>query len=167
MLGKRGGYVQGYNVQIACARHQLLLAIELHDNPADMTALVPVIERVQHNCTAAGLPDPVAAWLADSGYARTANFTALADLPLLVSITREYQQTHATTHHPDTASPPPGTARWPPAWHPPKADSSTPAAAPSSNPASPNCSSGSDDAYTNAAPPPSTPRSNSSARYTT
>ncbi|NJP35925.1 transposase [Micromonospora thermarum] len=97
MLGKHGGYVQGYNVQIACSRNQVLLAIELQDNPADTTALVPVIRRVQHNCAAAGLTDDVAAWLADSGYASTANFTALADLPLLVSITKEYEQTRATT----------------------------------------------------------------------
>jgi transposase len=32
MLGKHGGYVQGYNMQIACARNQVLLAMELHDN---------------------------------------------------------------------------------------------------------------------------------------
>lgn len=31
--GKRGGYLQGYNIQIVCARRQFLLAIEAHDNP--------------------------------------------------------------------------------------------------------------------------------------
>ena len=36
MLSKRGGFVQGYNIQIACARRQLLLAIEVQDNPSDM-----------------------------------------------------------------------------------------------------------------------------------
>jgi transposase len=97
MLGKHGGYVQGYNVQIASARNQVLLAIELHDNPSDTTALIPVIRRAQHNCSAAGLTDAVAAWLADSGYASAANFAALADLPLLVSIIKEYDQTRATT----------------------------------------------------------------------
>jgi transposase len=97
MLGKHGGYVQGYNVQIACSRNQVLLAIELHDNPSDTTALIPVIRRTQHNCATAGLTSDVAAWLADSGYASTANFTALADLPLLVSLTKEYDQTRATT----------------------------------------------------------------------
>ena len=97
MLGKHGGYVQGYNVQIASARNQVLLAIELHDNPSDTTALIPVIRRAQHNCATAGLTGDVAAWLADSGYASTANFAALADLPLLVSITKEYEQTRATT----------------------------------------------------------------------
>ncbi|RGC65404.1 Transposase DDE domain protein [Micromonospora sp. MW-13] len=97
MLGKHGGYVQGYNVQIASARNQVLLAIELHDNPSDITALIPAIRRAQHNCVAAGLTGDVRAWLADSGYASTANFAALADLPLLVSITKEYDQIHALT----------------------------------------------------------------------
>ncbi|PZF97029.1 hypothetical protein C1I99_16510 [Micromonospora deserti] len=95
MLGKRGGYVQGYNVQIASTRNQLLLAVELQDNPSDMTALVPVVKRTQHNCAAAGITDQVTAWLADSGYASTANFAALSDLPLLVSVTQEYRQTHS------------------------------------------------------------------------
>jgi transposase len=97
MLGKHGGYVQGYNMQIACARNQVLLAIELHDNPSDTTALIPVIRRAQYNCAAAGLGGDVAVWLADSGYASAANFEALADLPLLVSITNEYHQTQPTT----------------------------------------------------------------------
>ncbi|GLZ02367.1 transposase [Actinoplanes sp. NBRC 103695] len=97
MLGKHGGYVQGYNMQIACARSQVLLAIELHDNPSDTTALIPVIKRAQLNCAAAGLTDAVAAWLADSGYASTANFAALADLPLLVSIAKEYDQLRTVT----------------------------------------------------------------------
>jgi hypothetical protein len=92
MLGKHGGYLQGYNVQIACARNQLLLAIELQDNPADMTALVPMVRRSQHNCVAAGITEEVQAWLADSGYASAANFEALAGMPLLVSVAGEGQQ---------------------------------------------------------------------------
>jgi hypothetical protein len=91
MLDKRGGYLQGYNLQIACAQGQLLLAIELQDNPADMTALAPMVQRSQHNRAAAGLTDEVQAWLADSGYASAANFEALAGLPLLVSVTNEGQ----------------------------------------------------------------------------
>jgi hypothetical protein len=91
MLDKHGGYLQGYNLQIACARGQLLLAIELQDNPADMTALAPMVQRSQRNRAAAGLTDEVQAWLADSGYASAANFEALAGLPLLVSVTNERQ----------------------------------------------------------------------------
>ncbi len=30
-----GGYTQGWNLELAAAHRQVLLAIELHDNPAD------------------------------------------------------------------------------------------------------------------------------------
>ncbi|WP_406190514.1 transposase [Streptomyces anulatus] len=92
MLSKRGGFIQGYNIQIACARRQLLLAIEVQDNPSDMTALVPMVNKTQVNRLAAGIEHPVLLWLADSGYASTSAFAALADLPLLVSVTSEAHQ---------------------------------------------------------------------------
>ncbi|MET9881261.1 transposase [Actinacidiphila glaucinigra] len=90
--GKRGGYLQGYNVQIACTRRQLLLAIEVHDNPSDATALVPMVKQTQRNHQAAGLVGDIQLWLADSGYASAAAFEALAGLPLLVSVTSEANQ---------------------------------------------------------------------------
>ncbi|MFE4958657.1 transposase [Streptomyces sp. NPDC056653] len=89
MLSKRGGFLQGYNLQIVCARSQLLLAIELQDNPADMTALVSMVRTTQQNCRAAGITREVQAWLADNGYASTASFEALAELPLLVAVTSD------------------------------------------------------------------------------
>ena len=75
--GKRGGYLQGYNLQTVCARRQFLLAIEAHDNPSDRTALVPMVKKTQHNHQAAGLPGDIRLWLADSGYASAASFEAL------------------------------------------------------------------------------------------
>jgi hypothetical protein len=66
MLSKRGGFVQGYNIQIACAGRQLLLAIEVQDNPSDMTALVPMVNKTQVNRLAAGIEHPILLWLADS-----------------------------------------------------------------------------------------------------
>ncbi|WP_405444212.1 transposase [Streptomyces niveus] len=97
MLGKHGGYLQGYNVQIVCARRQILLAIEAHDDPSDMTALVPMVERTQQNHQAAGHSGAIQLWLADSGYASTTAFETLADLPLLVSVTSEAHQAGFTT----------------------------------------------------------------------
>ncbi|MGW2825757.1 transposase [Streptomyces sp. NPDC001443] len=91
-LGKRGGYLQGYNLQIVCARRQVLLAIDLHDNPSDRTALIPMVRKTQENQTSAGLPGDILLWLADSGYASAASFEELADLPLLVSVTSEADQ---------------------------------------------------------------------------
>ncbi|MGW6405229.1 hypothetical protein [Streptomyces sp. NPDC055134] len=90
--GKRGGYLQGYNIQIVCARRQFLLAIEAHDNPSDRTALLPMVKKTQHNHLAAALPGDVQLWLANSGYASAAVFEALADLPPLVSVTSDADQ---------------------------------------------------------------------------
>ncbi|MFE9259250.1 transposase [Streptomyces sp. NPDC006879] len=90
--GKHGGYLQGYNIQIACARRQLLLAIEVHDNPSDRTALVPMVRKIQHNHRDADLPGEIQLFLADNGYASAAAFEALADLPLLVSVTSDAHQ---------------------------------------------------------------------------
>jgi transposase len=87
LLGKHGGYVQGYNLQLAAARGQLLTAVELHDSPSDCTALAPVIAKARAQCALAGLAQDILLWLADNGYASTANFEALAGLPLLVAVT--------------------------------------------------------------------------------
>jgi hypothetical protein len=84
--GKHGGYLQGYNLQISCVRRQVLLAVEVHDNPSDMNALVPMVRRSAEHCATAGLPCLIKEWQADNGYASTANFAALADRPLLVAI---------------------------------------------------------------------------------
>jgi transposase len=90
---KNGGYTQGWNVQAAAARRQVLLAIELHDNPADAGALITMIGAAAANCALAGLHDRIRAWLADNGYASAANFKALDRLMLLVAVHGEASQT--------------------------------------------------------------------------
>jgi transposase len=87
-----GGYVQGWNIQAAAARRQVLTAIELHDNPADAGALITMIAAAAANCDRAGIRDQVRAWLADNGYASAANFTALEHLLLLVAVHGEATQ---------------------------------------------------------------------------
>ncbi len=88
-----GGYLQGWNLELAAARRQVLLAIELHDNPADYGALTTMIETAAANCELAGVREQIRAWLADNGYASTANFAALDHLMLLVATTGEATQT--------------------------------------------------------------------------
>jgi transposase len=90
---KNGGWLQGWNLELAAARRQVLLAIELHDNPADAGALITMIETAAANCEQAGLRDRIRAWLADNGYASAANFAALEHLMLLVAVTGEAAQT--------------------------------------------------------------------------
>jgi transposase len=88
-----GGYLQGWNLELAAARRQVLLAIELHDNPADYGALTTMIAAAAGNCSLTGLDGRIRAWLADNGYASTANFQALEHLMLLVATTGEATQT--------------------------------------------------------------------------
>jgi transposase len=90
---KNGGYVQGWNVQAAAARRQVLTAIELHDNPADAGALITMIAAAAANCDLAGLRGQIRAWLAGNGYASAANFAALDHLMLLVAVHGEAAQT--------------------------------------------------------------------------
>jgi transposase len=90
---KNGGYVQGWNVQAAAARRQVLTAIELHDNPADAGALITMIAAAAANCDLAGLRGQIRAWLAGNGYASAANFAALEHLMLLVAVHGEATQT--------------------------------------------------------------------------
>jgi hypothetical protein len=88
-----GGYTQGWNLELAAARRQVLLAIELHDNPADAGALITMIAAAAANCELAGIREQIRAWLADNGYASAANFKALEHLLLLVAVHGEATQT--------------------------------------------------------------------------
>jgi transposase len=87
-----GGWTQGWNLQLGAARRQILLAAELHDNPADAGALVAMIAAATANCELAGLAARIRAWLADSGYASAATFKELDHLMLLVAVRNEAAQ---------------------------------------------------------------------------
>jgi len=89
---KNGGWLQGWNLQLTAARRQVLLAAELHDNPADAGALVTMITTAVANCELAGLAGRIRGWLADNGYASAASFAELDHLMLLVAVRREAVQ---------------------------------------------------------------------------
>jgi transposase len=89
---KNGGWLQGWNLQLTAARRQILLAAELHDNPADAGALTAMITAAAASCEAAGLAGQIRAWLADSGYASAATFKELDHLMLLVAVRNEAAQ---------------------------------------------------------------------------
>jgi transposase len=87
-----GGWLQGWNLQLTAARRQILLAVELHDNPADAGALTAMIAAAAANCELAGLAGQIRAWLADNGYASAASFKELGHLMLLVAVYGEAAQ---------------------------------------------------------------------------
>lgn len=93
---KNGGWLQGWNLQLTAARRQILLAAELHDNPADAGALVQMITTAIANCELAGLAGRIRGWLADNGYASAASFAELDHLMLLVAVRNEAAQAGRT-----------------------------------------------------------------------
>jgi transposase len=88
--GKNGGWLQGCNIEASAGRRQVLYAIELHDNPSDAGALVPMVRATDASCDAAAI-GRLRKLLADCGFASEKNFTALeADkLRLLVAVSKE------------------------------------------------------------------------------
>jgi transposase len=93
MIGKKGQPLQGYNTQLVANRHQLILAITTHDNPADVGALHPLLAQTRANLDAAGVPDRIGAALFDAGYASADNFRAPCEPTLYVAVTNEARQT--------------------------------------------------------------------------
>jgi transposase len=89
---KHGGYVQGYNVQALAGRHQVILGIGVHDNPADTRALHPLLAAARANLDAAGITSPIGKALFDAGYASDANFTTPCEPELYVSVRAEARQ---------------------------------------------------------------------------
>jgi transposase len=87
-----GGWTQGWNMQLTAVRRQILLAAELHDNPADAGALAAMIAAAAANAGLAGLAGWIRAWLAGSGYASAAAFAELDHLMLLVAVRNEAAQ---------------------------------------------------------------------------
>lgn len=91
--GKHGGFVQGCNVQVLAGRHQVIVGIGVHDNPADTRALHPLLAAARANLDAAGITTPIGKALFDAGYASDANFTAPCEPELYVSVRNEARQT--------------------------------------------------------------------------
>jgi transposase len=91
---KKGGFDQLFNVQaLATARTQVILAVTRHPSPADVQALLPLLEEARRVLLAAGITDEILKALFDAGYASDANFTADIPEKLYIAVTREARQT--------------------------------------------------------------------------
>jgi transposase len=93
MPAKKGGFDQMYNLQILAGRHQVITAIATHDNPTDVGALHPLLDRGTANLAAAGIAATIGKALFDAGYASEDNFTADCGAELYVAVTKEARQT--------------------------------------------------------------------------
>jgi len=93
MPAKKGGFGQLRNVQVLAGKHQVIYAVTTHDNPADTSALHPLLRAGRANLDAAGLTTAIGKALFDAGYASEDNFTTPCEPELYVAITKEARQT--------------------------------------------------------------------------
>jgi len=90
---KKGGFDQLYNAQALAGKHQIILAIATHDNPAGTGALHPLLAQGRASLDAAGIGEAIGKALFDAGYASEDNFTTPGEAELYVAVTKEARQT--------------------------------------------------------------------------
>jgi transposase len=81
LLPVKGGYIQGYNAQLAVTADQLIVAVTLTNNANDTDQLIPMMTAAQHAsehlAAATGRTDlQIGTVLADAGYFTDTNLTA-------------------------------------------------------------------------------------------
>lgn len=83
IMKTRGGWLQGYNVQVAVAEQSgVILAEEVSAQAADSPHLIPMVDRIDATLAAAGVvaaERTPGAFSADAGYCSEANLAALAE----------------------------------------------------------------------------------------
>lgn len=97
--------VQGYNGQLAVGAGQIVLAASIIQCSNDIQALHPMINAVGEQLRGIGHSERVRCVLADSGYASEANFTADTGPILLVSVSKEKEQTGRAALRPPQRTP--------------------------------------------------------------
>ena len=82
----RGMLMQGYNVQSAVADGQIVVATQVTGVASDVAQLAPTVELAVENLARAGIPERIAAVVADAGYWHTEQVGRLQDQGLRVLV---------------------------------------------------------------------------------
>jgi len=103
------GWVQGFNAQAAVNANQVVVAAAVTQDHNDVAQLVPMMDAVVANATAAGIDADVGTVLGDAGYWSETNATA--DGPdRLIATTKDWKQRKAAREMGTTSGPPPDGA---------------------------------------------------------
>lgn len=111
LLPVKGGFVQGFNAQLAVTADQLIAAVSLSNNANDTSQLIPMMRATEKAATdlaaATGRDDlDIGTVLADAGYFTEENLTAEGPDRLIAAGDHRDQQTSAVT----SGDPPPGAS---------------------------------------------------------
>ena len=77
-MSTKDGWVQGYNAQAIVNPKQIVLAVDVSQDPSDIGLFEPMNERLTQTLTTAGITAEVELELADAGYCSHANLTCPA-----------------------------------------------------------------------------------------
>lgn len=100
------GWLQGFNAQAAVNANQVVLACGVTQDHNDVAQLVPMMEAVAANATAAGIDGQLGTVLADAGYWSEANATA-AGPDRLIATSKDWKQRRAAREMGTTTGPAP------------------------------------------------------------
>ncbi|WP_233573686.1 transposase [Amycolatopsis panacis] len=112
ILPTRGGWIQGYNAQLAVTGDWLILAVLLTNNPSDCAALIPMLNRTQQAAELVNgerdTPQELGTVLADAGYCSEDNLTTPGPDRLIA--TGKAHQIAVTARTDPASGPPPEDA---------------------------------------------------------
>lgn len=106
IMKTEGGWLQGYNAQVAVNENQIVLAADVTQDQNDRYQLIPMLGRIRASTEAAGIGGSIGTVLADAGYWSEDN--AIAPGPgRLIATTKDWKQRKAARDLGTTKGPPP------------------------------------------------------------
>jgi len=106
IMTTKDGWVQGYNAQAFVNPQQIVLAVDVSQDPTDVRLFEPMNDKLTHTLTAAGITNAVELELADAGYCSEANLTCPGP-DRLIATTKDWKQRRAARELGHTDGPPP------------------------------------------------------------
>jgi hypothetical protein len=102
----KDGWVQGYNAQAIVNPQQIVLAVDVSQDPADVQLFEPMNDKLTQTLTAVGITAEVELELADAGYCSEANLTCPGP-DRLIATQKDHKQRRAARELGHTDGPPP------------------------------------------------------------
>jgi transposase len=106
LMPTHNGWIQGYNTQFAVTADQIILAIEVSTNPADIVSFESMLEATQHSAADLAATDELGTLLLDAGYCSKDTLTATGP-DRLIALGKTRSVRAAARDNPATGPPPP------------------------------------------------------------
>jgi len=106
MMTTKDGWVQGYNAQAIVNPQQIVLAVDVSQDPTDVQLFEPMNDNLTQTLTDAGVHSEVELELADAGYCSEHNLTCPGP-DRLIATTKDWKQRRAARELGHSDGPPP------------------------------------------------------------